>query len=208
MTDKSVINTAKQDIKDIKKIIERSTRLTSLSGLSSVYAGLVAIAGCFVANAILNQYLPTQIADTGSLYNLKIQLFGLAVSVFTISFFIAAYLTSKNARKKSLPIWDMTFKRVVWNLLLPIITGAAFIVMMLQKNSWEFVVPASLIFYGFALINASKYTFTEISGLGYCEIMLGFITMFFTQYSLWFWGAGFGILHIIYGIKVWRKYGQ
>ncbi len=77
---------------------------------------------------------------------------------------------------------------------------------MLQYGEWRFVAPCSLVFYGLALVNASKYTLTDIRYLGYGEIALGLINMQFIGFGLYFWSAGFGVLHIIYGAIMWWKY--
>ena len=84
--------------------------------------------------------------------------------------------------------------------------GGLFILGMLQHNEWRFVAPACLVFYGFALVNASKYTLTDIRYLGYCEIAVGLINMQWIGYGLLFWSFGFGVLHIVYGILMWWKY--
>jgi hypothetical protein len=91
-------------------------------------------------------------------------------------------------------------------MIVPLVAGAAFIIGMLRYDTWMFVSSASLIFYGLALINASKYTLTDIRYLGYCEIIVGLVNMFFIGYGLWFWAFGFGVLHIVYGISMWWKY--
>ena len=77
---------------------------------------------------------------------------------------------------------------------------------MLQYNDWRFVAPSCLIFYGIALVNASKYTVSDVRYLGYLEILLGLINMQFIGKGLYFWAAGFGVLHIIYGLLMWWKY--
>ncbi|MBA3986010.1 MAG: hypothetical protein H0X63_05435, partial [Flavobacteriales bacterium] len=56
-----------------------------------------------------------------------------------------------------------------------------------------------LIFYGLALINASKYTLGNIKYLGYAQITIGLICAAFPGYGFWFWVLGFGLFHIIYG---------
>ena len=56
-----------------------------------------------------------------------------------------------------------------------------------QYDEWRFVAPACLIFYGLALVNASKYTLTDIRYLGYCEIVFGLINMQWIGYGLYFW---------------------
>ena len=77
---------------------------------------------------------------------------------------------------------------------------------MLQHNDWRFVAPACLVFYGLALVNASKYTLTDIRYLGYCEIIVGLLNMQWIGQGLYFWAFGFGVLHIVYGILMWWKY--
>lgn len=63
-------------------------------------------------------------------------------------------------------------------MIVPLVTGAAFIAGMLRYDIWIFVAPACLLFYGLALVNASKYTLSDIRYLGYCEIVLGLVNMF------------------------------
>ena len=94
----------------------------------------------------------------------------------------------------------------MWNILIPLVAGGLFILAMLQYDEWRFVAPACLIFYGLSLVNGSKYTLTDIRYLGYLEIMLGLVNTQFTGYGLYFWGVGFGLLHIIYGVLMWWKY--
>jgi hypothetical protein len=68
------------------------------------------------------------------------------------------------------------------------------------------IAPGCLLFYGLGLVNASRYTLGEIKYLGYCQLLLGIINLFFMGYGLYFWAFGFGILHIAYGIFMWNKY--
>jgi len=199
-----------QDIKDIRRIMERSSRFISLSGLSGVAAGICALAGAFIAYGMLDTYYGSYDSEgffSGDDFSrLKIKLALLGAGVFTVAFIASFYLTWRKAKKMGQPIWDLTSKRLAWNMLLPLLAGAAFIIGMLRYDIWVFVSPACLIFYGLALVNASKYTLTDIRYLGYCEIVLGLVNMLFIGYGLWFWAIGFGILHIIYGIIMWWKY--
>jgi hypothetical protein len=91
-------------------------------------------------------------------------------------------------------------------MIIPLAAGGLFILGMLQYDDWRFVSPACLIFYGLALVNASKYTLTDIRYLGYCEILVGLVNMQWIGYGLYFWALGFGVLHIIYGVVMWWKY--
>jgi len=68
------------------------------------------------------------------------------------------------------------------------------------------IAPVMLVFYGLALINASKYTLNDIRYLGYAETVIGLIACFFVDYGLLAWTIGFGALHIIYGLMMFYKY--
>jgi hypothetical protein len=77
---------------------------------------------------------------------------------------------------------------------------------MMDYGVYGLVAPACLIFYGLALVNASKYTLSEVRYLGYAQILLGIINLWMPGYGLYFWAAGFGVMHIIYGIVMWSRY--
>ena len=105
-----------------------------------------------------------------------------------------------------LPIWDHASRKLLINMLIPLIAGGLFVLGLLYHSDWEYVAPACLVFYGLALVNASKYTLTDIRYLGLLEILLGSICMYYPHEGLYFWTAGFGVLHIIYGLIMWWKY--
>jgi len=198
-----------ETLQDIKRMMERSSRFISLSGLSGVAAGVFASVGTYFAYDWISEYYTRYDSNgfSGSDFQkLKMNLLVLAIAVLGAALVSAFYFTWRRARHNQLPVWDLTSKRLVIAMLLPLIAGGLFILAMLQNDEWRYVAPASLIFYGLALVNAGKYTLTDIRYLGYCEIFLGLITTQFTGYGLYFWAAGFGLLHIIYGFVMWWKY--
>lgn len=200
-----------KDIRDIRQLMERSSRFISLSGLSGVAAGLFALAGAAIARYIVFKNYYTAYDDRGGYSDtdfatLKFQLLGLAAAVFAAAFIAAFYFTWRKSSNEGTSLWNPTSRRLMWNMLIPLAAGALFILGMLQYNDWRFVAPACLIFYGLALVNASKYTLTDIRYLGYCEIVLGLVNMQWVGKGLYFWAIGFGVLHIIYGISMWWKY--
>jgi hypothetical protein len=94
------------------------------------------------------------------------------------------------------------------NLSIPLVAGGLVCLILLNKGYISLLAPLTLVFYGLALVNASKYTLSEIRSLGIIEIALGLLALFFIGFGLIFWSLGFGILHIIYGIVMQRKYGS
>ncbi len=199
-----------QEINDIKRIMERSSRFISLSGLSGIAVGLCALTGAFIANNIIGGYYfehnHGRASGNEDFTSLKFRLLLLAAFVLAAALMLAFIFTWRRARQNHLPIWDLTARKLIWNVTIPLVSGGLFILAMLQYSEWRFVAPACLIFYGLALVNGSKYTLTDIRYLGYMEIVLGLANTQYTGYGLYFWAAGFGVLHIVYGVIMWWKY--
>ncbi|HEX5653814.1 MAG TPA: hypothetical protein VFX58_12110 [Chitinophagaceae bacterium] len=200
-----------QEVKDIRRLMERSSRFISLSGISGVAAGLCALAGAAIAELVIFKKYYVNYNDRGyftasDFEGLRMQLLLLGAAVFVVAFSLAFYFTWQKTKKQGVSLWNPTSRRLFWNIVIPLAAGALFILSMLQYNEWRFIAPACLVFYGLALVNASKYTLTDIRYLGYCEIVLGLINMQWIGYGLYFWAIGFGILHILYGIIMWWKY--
>jgi hypothetical protein len=196
-----------ETLQDIRRIMDRSSRFLSLSGLSGVSAGVFALIGVYFAYDWIYEYMVRYNQNTYEDYRRLIwSLFGLAFAVLTGAILTAFYFTWRRAKKNNVPIWDHTSRKLFINLLIPLIVGGVFVLGLLSYRDWRFVAPATLIFYGLALINASKYTVTEIRYLGILEVILGLVNMWFIGYGLYFWAAGFGVLHIIYGLIMWWRY--
>jgi len=201
-----------EDIKAIRKIMEESSRFLSLSGLSGVFAGVTAIAGALVAYFF--------ILDNGSIhydeyfrslsaketFSLRWKLIADAASVLVLSILFSLYFSIKKAKRDGKNFWTPVSRRMLINLLIPLATGGIFVIVLLYQNHIQLIVPVFLIFYGLALVNAGKFTFGEIFYLGILEIITGLVSAFFPGWGVIFWIFGFGILHIIYGLVMYRKY--
>lgn len=203
---------SQEDIKTIRKIMEESSRFLSLSGLSGVFAGLFAIAGALVAYyCILNngsihydEYFRTLSAK--ETITLRWQLLGDAAAVLLLSVLSSLFFSFRKARRDGKNFLTPVSRRLLLNLLIPLITGGVFILILLVQNHIQLIVPAFLIFYGLALVNGGKFTYGEIFYLGILEIFTGLFSGFFPGLGLLFWIFGFGILHIVYGVFMFRKY--
>jgi hypothetical protein len=208
MTEKQHLET----LSDIRRMMERSSRFMSLSGLSGVFAGSVSLLAAILAYSWLTDYYiawnTSGRFDMDAFALLRIRLIVLGFSVMALALIGGAYFTWRKARRSNLPMWDATSRKVLVNALIPMIAGGAFIAGLLYNNLEVMVAPTCLLFYGLALVNASKYTLTDIRYLGIAEIILGILNVFFLRRGLYFWAIGFGIMHILYGIIMWWKYDR
>jgi MFS family permease len=195
-----------QDLSEIKTIMNRSTRFMSLSGLSGIMAGIYALIGAFLAKQLLANYLNyNHTRNTINPNNIEIKLIVIALLVALLSIITAYILTKKKASKKGQTIWNSTTKRLLFHFFIPLAAGGVFSLTMLNQGFYGFVAPATLIFYGLAVVNASNFTFSNVKYLGIAEIILGLISLNYIGYGLYFWAVGFGILHIIYGTIMYIK---
>jgi hypothetical protein len=196
-------------LNEIRSLMEKSTKFISLSGLSGIFAGLFALVGAWIANDYINTLTRSDYARMmdGTLQHESYLYFALiAGSVLILSLTFGSYFTIRKARRNKQKIWDKTSQRLLINLTLPLMTGGLFCLIMAYHGVVGLIAPATLLFYGLALINASKYTLNDIRYLGICEIILGLVGSVFIGYGLLFWAIGFGLLHIIYGTFMYFKY--
>ncbi len=196
-----------QDLTEIRSMMERSSRFISLSGLSGVFAGMFALVGAYIAyNRILEdnegEYL-NLLENTPLLRFIVID----GIVVLTFSLIFAFYFTARQAKRKGLKLWDNTSRRLLVNMGVPLIAGGFFCLILLQQAP-HLIDSATLVFYGLALINASKYTYDDVKYLGYIEVVLGLACGLMNEWriGLLFWSLGFGVLHIAYGIVMYKKY--
>lgn len=199
MSDKDYL----KDISEIKNLMSKSSRFISLSGLSGILAGIYALIGAAAAYYIVtNSYLGYLTLD-GSIFKICISiLFGVAV----ISVITGIYLTTRKAKKNGEKIWDTSSKRLLLNFLVPLIAGGIYTLIILSQGKYGQTGGLMLIFYGLALVNASKYSIGDIKYLGYTEIVLGLIAALFPGYGFYLWVIGFGVMHIVYGSIMHFKY--
>jgi hypothetical protein len=195
-----------EDLKEIKDIMNRSSRFISLSGLSGISAGISALIGAYMAYLTIYSNQDYQGYGSFTLTNESItQLLLIALGTLILAVGTGIYFTTREAKKRNQKIWDIQTKRLLINLSIPLLSGGILCLMLLFKGYIGILAPLTLIFYGLALVNASKYTLNEIRSLGLIEIALGLIATHFIGLGLLFWSLGFGILHIVYGIIMqWR----
>ncbi|MCF6351646.1 MAG: hypothetical protein L3J06_01410 [Cyclobacteriaceae bacterium] len=197
-----------EDLKEIKEMMNRSSKFISLSGLSGISAGIIALIGAWFAHTLIYEELVLNYTSNAIGKEIIYKLTGLAVATLLAAIIAGIFFTTQKAKKANQPIWDAQSKLVVANLAIPLVSGGFLILLLLQKGIIGLLAPLTLIFYGLALVNASKYTFKEIRSLGIIEIILGLISINFIGYGLYFWAFGFGVLHIVYGIIMQSKYGS
>lgn len=197
-----------EDLSHIRSMMERSSRFISLSGLSGVFAGFFALAGSLYVYQLFERKGVAYFDGLHKTYSfeLVIELIFIALVILLLALSSGVFFTLRKSKKFDLPIWTSATKKMVLNLAMPLLVGGVFCMALIYHQLFALLAPVTLLFYGLALVNAGKYTFSDIRYLGVCEIVLGCISLFYLGFGLVFWAIGFGILHILYGLIVFKKY--
>jgi hypothetical protein len=220
------------ELASIRSIMERSSKFISLSGMSGVLAGIYALIGAGVAYLLIRDapageylYIRGQRVhmDAAPYFNsylvdysrLVWKLLVIALIVLLGSITTALILSSRQARRKNQPMWGAVSRQLMFHMAVPLLAGGVFIAVMLLFTVgsrahlyYGLVAPVSLIFYGISLVSAGQFTFADVKYLGLCEIALGLIAACLPGHGLLFWAFGFGVLHIIYGARIYFKYDR
>jgi formate/nitrite transporter FocA (FNT family) len=198
-----------KDLESIRHLMERSVKFISLSGLAGILAGVYALIGAALA---YYQIYSGEVTHTVEYYqgNIPIvySLILIAIVVLAASLVTGWWYSFRKAKKLKTKIWSETSKRLLMNLAIPLVVGGVFTLVLVYHGYYNVVASSVLIFYGLALINASSNLYEEIRYLGYCELVVGLIAAALPGYGLYFWAVGFGMLHILYGGMMYKKYDR
>lgn len=197
-----------EDLTHIRSMMERSSRFISLSGLSGVFAGVIALFGAIYVYFVFQREGIDYFEGNRNIFSADLvqELGAIGIIILLLALLSGYIFTSRKSKAKKVKIWDQTTRRLLFNFAVPLVTGGFFCLGLIYHHLYVFVAPATLIFYGLALVNAEKYTLTDVKYLGYCQIILGLLSFFFLGWGLVFWAVGFGVLHIVYGIVMYKKY--
>ena len=191
------------EIKEIRKMMEESSRFLTLSGLSGILVGVIALIGAYLVGRMIYSESAAVILLYGSVTPAAIII---AAVVLLLSLLTIVLLTSYRVKKSGKRFWNAGTRMMLVNLAIPLVTGGLLILILLFNGIYEIIIPGTLIFYGLALINAAKFTRQEIFYLGLFQNFLGIVAALLPALGLIIWAFGFGILHIVYGTLMYYRY--
>ena len=208
----------KDDISSIKEMMEKSSKFSSLSGISIFFTGLFAIIGAvviyfdvsftFINQEISYSQLINKNGNPNDLF-LKVKLLIYIASIILFLSLLVLYLSAKSkAKKEEVNLFTPSFGRTLISLFIPVLSGGVFSLFLIHHGLYGLVAPATLIFYGLGLINASNHSYDELEKLGYLELFLGISASYFMGTGLIFWVVGFGFGHVFFGGYLHYKYDK
>ncbi|MBK7028368.1 MAG: hypothetical protein IPH45_03800 [Bacteroidales bacterium] len=197
----------KQTLADIRNLMDHSARFQSLSGLAGISSGLAALTGL----AAFYLYFGYSLFEPFLFVNYQTVPFLMldGAVILMVSLILAFILTKRNAQKHNEKLWTPIFKRVLLFWSIPMASGGILLLPYFSGSGpilFPTAISLTLVFYGLALTSASRYSLNELFWLGIINIILGLTAFFLWKYSLIFWGLGFGVMNVVFGVYVYRKH--
>ena len=190
------------DLAEIRTMMERTSKFLSLSGWSGILAGIYALICVSIIHFVWDFHLLQSFSDAAAIA--KVWLLGIVILILSIA--TAAYFSRQSALKKREKAWNATSRKLIQSMAVPLVTGGLLMLVFLIRGPIQMILPVSLLFYGLALFNAGSFTYREVRWMGLAQIVLGLTATWFVNYGLLFWGLGFGVVHIVYGMVMHFKY--
>jgi len=183
---------AMDNLRYIRETMERSSAFTGVSGWGEVAIGVTALGAAYVAaqQATFKAWIAVWIA--GAL----------------ISLLIAGWSMDRKARAAGMPLFSGPGRKVAFSLSPPIFVGALLTVLLYRVGVVDAIPGVWLLLYGTGVVTGGMFSVSVVPIMGLCFMSLGAVTLFAPPtFANWFLAAGFGGLHIIFGVIIARRYG-
>ncbi|MDQ3372739.1 MAG: hypothetical protein M3521_02480 [Acidobacteriota bacterium] len=188
----NISDRAMDNLQFIRETMERSTSFTAVPGYGGVFMGLTAIAASIIANQqpLVKDWLTVWLVE--------------AILAFAIGLF-AMWQKSKISET---PLNSAPARKFVLSFLPPLICAVILTFGLWRFSFFEAIIPSWLLLYGAAVITGGSFSVRVVPVMGWCFIVLGTIAFAVpTSFGNLLMGLGFGVLHIIFGAIIARRFG-
>lgn len=180
------------NVKFIREMMERSASFTAVPGYGGILMGVTAVAAAYIAN--------TQIYLRDSLMTWLIEAF----LAFAIGL-LAMWQKSKIAGQS---LFSTPARKFAYGFIPPLVVGVVIVLGLWRYEYYYVMAPVCMLCYGAAVACGGAFSARVVPVMGWCFIVLGAIAFLLpTNFGNLMMGASFGLLHIIFGAIIARKYG-
>jgi len=182
---------AMDNLRYIRETMQRSASFTHVSGIGGVLMGLIALSAAWIASRSASPAIWVTIW------------LGAAVTSLTV----ATLLMARKSRAAGEGLLTGPGRKFAWNLIPPLAVGAVLTVVFVRGALIEQLPGVWLLLYGTGVVTGGSYSVRPVPIMGALFMTLGTAAFFTPAWGNAFMAAGFGGLHILFGIVIWRKHG-
>jgi hypothetical protein len=188
----NISDRAMDNLQFIRETMERSTHFTAVPGYGGALMGLTAVAAAYIAGQqiYMRDWLVVWITE--------------AFLAFAIGM-LAMWQKSKMA---STPLVSVPAKKFALGFVPPLICGLAITLGLWRFEHYEVMAPVWMLLYGAAVVCGGAFSVRIVPIMGWCFMGLGALLFALPPgYGNIFMGASFGVLHIVFGAIIAKRYG-
>jgi hypothetical protein len=175
----------------IRETMERATAFTGISGGGQVAIGITALAASFIsAQKSFKNWLWVWVTEA------------------LVALLIAGWSIDRKARAAKMPLFSGPVRKVAFSLSPPIVAGGLMTIVLYRAGLTNAIPGLWLLLYGTGVVTGGMFSVSVVPIMGLCFMSLGAAAFFAPpSFANWFMAAGFGGLHIIFGVIIARRYG-
>ncbi len=183
---------AMDNLRFIRETMERSGSFTAVSGWGGIVMGLVALIAALAARGVTDM--------------LAWLVIWMAAAI--LSFSVALLAMARKSALAGMPLLSGPGRKFAWNVTPPLLVGGLLTLALYQSGSTGLLPGVWLLLYGAGVVTGGSFSVRIVPLMGLAFMLTGVAALFGP--AAWgdaFMAAGFGGLHIVFGIVIWRKYG-
>ncbi|HEY3011164.1 MAG TPA: hypothetical protein VGJ36_00360 [Gemmatimonadales bacterium] len=183
---------AMDNLSFIRSTMERATAFTAVPGWGGVAMGVTALIATVLASnsATVTEWLV------------------IWLSASVLAFTIGGWAMVRKARRAGTTVFSYSGRRFVLSYVPPLAVGALLTVVLVRAGLHSALPGTWLLLYGTGVVTGGAFSVRVVPIMGFCFMALGALALLISPgWSEWLLAAGFGGLHIIFGIIIARRYG-
>lgn len=209
------LDEAREHLRVIRQTMERSTKYSTLSGLSGVLIGLVAIVGVVVTNSIIRQAPAFTVRSQAELRSLNAfqhrqfaELAAIWTTVLVLAIAIDFVANKRRAARVGKTVMSPIGGHIILAALPAFFAGAVITYFFIMHNLAFSVWGVWMLCYGLAICAVGLFSVKPVSVLGAAFVLAGAVTLLLPPSAqLPMMALTFGGFHIGYGILMARRHG-
>lgn len=188
----SIHDRAQDDLRFIRRAMERSGTFTAVPGLGGAGMGVVGITAALIGSVqpTAERWLATWLVAAA------------------IAFAIGLTAMLRKAARAGVPLTGAVGRRFALSLSAPLAAGAALTAGVAMAGNWSLMPAVWLLMYGTGVVTGGAMSVAAVVIAGICFMALGAAALATPPAwgNMWL-GLGFGLVHIGFGLYIARKHG-
>lgn len=183
---------AMDNLRFIRETMERASSFTAVPGWGGVLMGASALIASAVAatQPTRNLWLATWVVEA------------------LLALVIGGWAMDRKARRAETPVLSGPGRKFALSYAPPILAGMLLTLVLLRGGMTSALPGAWLLLYGTGVVTGGAFSVKIVPVMGLCFMLLGAVALFAPPaWGNYLMAAGFGGLHIIFGIIIARRHG-